>query len=755
MGLEPTNLLTASQALYQLSYAPSGPVIIPDSLARQRRSSTARGPPWGTVQWMPSPLPPPTRRSDHVDTYHGESVPDPYRWLEDTSATETVEWIAAQNRHTESWLAAVPTRPAIRERLAQLWDYERVGVPFERGGRWFQSRNSGLQNQAVLYVMDAPTGPGRVLLDPNGLSEDGTVAVTGLSVTDDGSLLAYSTSVAGSDWMTWHVRDVETGRDRDERIEWSKFSGAAWRHDASGFYYGAPPAPAPGAEYVAETGPMRIFFHHLGSPQSEDVLVFGTPDEPEWVHNAEVTEDGRFLVISTSRGTGTECDLRILDHDAPERGLRSLVSGLARRAVVVGNVAMTFYLLTDDGAKRQRIVAVNLEHSTSEHWREIVPEQDALLADAYCFGDHLVCHHLEDACSRLSVRTMEGELRAQIELPAVATVAGELGGAGLEGRAQRTQFHFALTSFVDPGSLWEHDLVRQETRQLRASAADFDTAAVISEQVFVRADDGAAVPLFVTHRREVAPNGDVPALLYGYGGFDISMTPAFSRSNALFVERGGVLAVAALRGGGEYGRAWHDAGRLANKQRVFDDFCDCARYLASSGWSRPERIAINGGSNGGLLVGACLTQHPELFGAAVPEVGVLDMLRFHRFTIGWAWKSDYGDPDDPEQYGWVRAYSPLHHVTPNTAYPPTLVMTGDHDDRVVPGHSFKFAATLQAAQDAERGGPILIRIETSAGHGAGKPTGKAIAERGDVLAFLDATIGGAGFAADAEKGQAG
>jgi prolyl oligopeptidase len=680
-----------------------------------------------------------TRTVDQVDLHHGELVADPYRWLEDTGSSETAHWVAAQNEFTQAWLATVPTREAVRSRLAELWDYPRYGVPFQRGGLWFQDRNSGLQDQPVLYVMSSPEVEGRVLLDPRQFSADGTVAVTAMAVTDDGSLLAYATSSAGSDWMTWHVREVATGLDRDDLVEWSKFSGAAWRKDCSGFYYAAPEPPQPGAELLGETGPARVFFHRLGTAQHDDEVVFEAPEKPEWCPDATVSEDGRFLVVSVQHGTGPETMLHVVDLGAPGRGPAPITADFSCKALVVGNVGTTFYLLTDHGAERQRLVAVELDRPGKDHWREVVPESQALLLEARLCGGVLVCHHLEHACSRLSVVKLDGEHVRDLPLPPIVSVSSALSGPGLEGRAGSRIVHFALSSFTDPGSLWSHDLSSGQTRLVRSSSAPLNSAALVSEQVFVTADDGAQVPLFLVHRRDVSANGDVPVLLYGYGGFDISLTPAFSRAQAVFMERGGLLAVAVLRGGGEYGRAWHNAGRLANKQRVFDDFADCARWLASSGWSRPGRIAINGASNGGLLVGACLTQHPELFGAAVPEVGVLDMLRFHRFTIGWAWKSDYGDPDDPEQYRWARAYSPLHNVRPGEHYPPTLVMTGDHDDRVVPGHSFKFAAALQAAQAGPA--PVLIRVETSAGHGTGKPTAKAIAERADMLSFLEGALG--------------
>jgi prolyl oligopeptidase len=695
----------------------------------------------GTVAGMTEPTTPETRMGSQIDDYHGETVADPYRWLEDTNDPETRRWIEVQNAVVEAYLSKVPTRQSIRARLTEIWDYPKFDVPFERGGRWFQTRNSGLQNQSVLYLMSSPDDEGQMLLDPNLLSADGTVALSGLAVTNDGSLMAYATSEAGSDWMTWHVREVAAGQDRPDLVEWSKYGHAAWRADGSGFYYNAVDKPGEGEEYTGTVGLVRIFFHTLSTPQGDDQLVFEAPDEPEWIPEVAVSEDGRFIIISISRGTNPEARIEVFDLSDPGRGLVPLVSGFSSKALVVTNVGSTFFLITDDRAERQRLVAVDLDHPEREAWREVVPEREALLMGARNCGGRLVCHHLEDACSRLSVIELDGTPVRELPLPQVVSLSFVHGEPGVEGRADSNLVCFGLRSFTDSGSLWSHDVDTGETRLLRPSAAPVNADDLVSEEVFVTADDGVRVPLFLTYRKDLARTGEAAVLLVGYGGFDISMTPEFMKADALFVERGGVLAVAALRGGGEYGRSWHNAGRLEHKQRVFDDFCDCARWLVSSGWSRPERIAINGGSNGGLLVGACLTQHPELFGAAIPEVGVLDMLRFQKFTIGWAWKSDFGDPDNPEQYRWLRAYSPLHNIVPGKQYPATLITTGDHDDRVVPGHSFKFAATLQAAQADPSAAPILIRIETAAGHGRGKPTSKAIAERTDILAFLDQVLG--------------
>lgn len=685
------------------------------------------------------PVPP---LSEVVDDYHGEAVADPYRRLEDPDAPETAAFVAEQNALTEDYLAASGRRLGLRERLAELWDHPRVGTPFERGGRWFRFRSDGLANQPVLHVSDAPTGAGRVLLDPNELTADGTVAVMAAEVSEDGGKLAYATSAAGSDWRTIRVRDVGTGQDDGDLVEWTKWGAPAWRHDGTGFYYVALPAPTAGAELQEATRFPTVAFHRLGTAQAEDTTLFSAPDEPEWLVES-IRVDERFVVVEIARGTRPESQLRVLDLERPEDGLLPLVADFAARVKAVANVGRTFFLVTDAGADRQRIVAVELEDPAPARWREVVPEAvETLLGAEYC-GGRLVCHYLRDAVALLRVHDLDGTFVHEIPLPASSSLSeGPLEHAVIEGRPDSDRVLFKTVSFADVGTIWSHDLGSGNTEILERIAAPFDPEDFVTEQVFVESSGGARIPLFLAHRRDVRPSGDVPVLLEGYGGFAIPMTPTYSVGHMAWLERGGLLAIASLRGGGEYGRAWHDAGRLANKQNVFDDFCACARHLDASGWSRPERIAIHGGSNGGLLVGACLVQHPELFGAAVAEVGVLDMLRFQLFTIGWAWTSDYGDPSDAGDYRFIRSWSPLHNVTPGARYPATLLMTGDHDDRVVPGHSLKMAATLQAAQGGDA--PILLQVETSGGHGAGKPTAMQIAHQADLLAFLESALGVAG-----------
>lgn len=688
--------------------------------------------------------PVPSRRTEHIDLLHGETVPDPYRWLEDSASAETARWVRAQSERTRQFLSSISGHAELQEALAQIWDYPRADPPFQKGSRWFQWRNSGLQDQPVLYLLSSPADPGAVLLDPGLMSPDGTVSVTAVVVSEDGNLLAYGYSVAGSDWRTWRVRDVISGDDLDDVVEWTKWSYAQWAKDGSGFFYTAFEPPPAGAELVAETGPRWVSFHTLGTPQADDKVVWPMAEDREWEPWATVSDDGRYLVVTIAKGTSPNTRTEIFDLGAPGKPPVVLVPDFSCQCQVVANVGHRFYAVTDLGAQRRRIMAVELPHPGLDDWEEVVPEGEAVLVGASNVGGRLVCHYLEDASSRLRVYGFDGVFSHDVEAPAACSVTGQVQrDAGLEGNPWSTLLHFGTESYTDPGSIWRHDLETQQTELVRAAKLSHHLSPMETDLVLVPASDGAKVPLFITRRCDLVPDGEARVWLYGYGGFDIPLTPAFNRAAALWAERGGVYAVACLRGGGEYGRSWHDAGRLANKQRVFDDFCDCARWLASAGWSRAARIGINGGSNGGLLVGACLVQHPELFGAAVPEVGVLDMLRFHKFTIGWAWKSDFGDPDDPEDFKVLRGYSPLHNVRQGITYPPTLIMTGDHDDRVVPAHSYKFAAALQAAQ-ANEGPPILLRVETSTGHAMGKPTSKVIGERADMLSFLEWALSGSG-----------
>ncbi|MDP9405996.1 MAG: prolyl oligopeptidase family serine peptidase [Actinomycetota bacterium] len=674
---------------------------------------------------------PPTPTVDQVDDYHGTRVADPYRWLEDVDAPETRAWVAAQNGLTEAWLSEVAARDAIRDRIAALTDHPRVGPPWQRGGRWFQLRNTGLQDQDVLYTMPAPDADGTVLLDPNGLSDDGTVALTGLAVSDDGRRLAYATSAQGSDWMTWRVRDVPTGRDLPDLVEWSKFSTAAWAPDGSGFWYAAYDAPAPGQAYEQVNRNQRLCFHRLGDTRA-DPVVYARPDQPEWGFAPQVTEDGRWLVVTVWHGTQPTNRVALQDLTRAGAGIAMLLGEADAEYDFVGTAGDVLLFRTDAAAPFGRVVAVDPAAPQRDAWREVVPEARDTLERTTLVGGRLLGVYLVDAAHRLRWFALDGAPLGELALPGLGSVDA------VTGRPQEPECCFTVATFTAPPAVYLHDVERDETRLLHRPALPVDVD-LVTEQRFVRSIDGTAVPVFLTRRRDVEPDGDRPVWLYGYGGFRIPVTPGYRSEWLVWLELGGVLAVANLRGGGEYGKAWHDAGRLGAKQQVFDDAIAVAEDLVASGWTRPGRLAVHGRSNGGLLAAACLTQRPDLFGAAVPEVGVLDMLRFHTFTIGWGWASDYGCADDPEQFPWLYAYSPLHNLRDSVAYPATLLTTGDHDDRVVPGHSYKFAAALQAAQGGDA--PVLLRVEVDAGHGAGKPTSKLVAERADVVTFLVRTLG--------------
>lgn len=676
---------------------------------------------------------PPAPTADQVDDYHGEAVADPYRPLEDPDAPATRAWIDAQNRLTERVLGELPGRREVRSRLAELWDHPRAGPPSHRAGRWFQMRNTGLQDQDVLWTSDGPAAVGAPLLDPNALSDDGTTAVAATAISESGALVAYAISDAGSDWRTWAVRRVDTGRDLPDRLPWSKFASAAWTHDDAGFFYGRYPEPPAAATYEAPNRDMELRYHRLGQDPTDDAVVFVTPTEPEWGYEPGVTDDGRLLVISVWRGTDPTNRIYVADlaGGVAEARVRPLIDTADARYEPIAAVDGTLYLLTDKDAPRGRVVAIAV--SGPAELREVIPEGVDALETVRLVGGRLAAVSLHDAHHRLAIFETDGLHVTDVSLPGIGTV-GELAG-----RREDEELFLTFMTFAAPATVLGVAMQDGSVRVAARPSLAWDPDDYVTEQAFVASADGTRVPLFLSHRRGVVPTGEVPTLLYGYGGFQISVGPTFRPEWLAWMERGGLLAVASLRGGGEYGREWHDAGRLENKQNVFDDFAATARWLTASGWTRTERIGISGRSNGGLLVGASITQHPELFGAAVAEVGVMDMLRFHRFTIGWGWTSDYGSADDPDQFRTLRAYSPLHNVRAGRAYPPTLVTTGDHDDRVVPGHSFKFAAALQAAQSSDA--PVIIRIDTDAGHGIGKPVSKLIDERADVLSFLLMALG--------------
>jgi prolyl oligopeptidase len=679
---------------------------------------------------------PETKRTDHVDELHGVSVADPYRWLEDLDAEETAHWVAAQNEVTFEYLQQIPVREKIKQRLTALWDYEKFSIPTEKGGRYFFTRNDGLQNQSVLYMGDGLAAEPRVLLNPNEWSEDGTVALSGRSVTDDGKLMAYQVSAAGSDWREIKVLNVDTGEHLSDNLKWVKFSGAAWDKQSRGFYYNRYDEPplVDNNKYQDVNKFQKLFYHAIGTPQSQDELVFHTPDEPEWGSGGSVTEDGRYLIISISQGTERKNRIyyRDLKSDTPDQTVK-LLDDFDAQYELIGNDGPVFWFYTDLEAPRGRVIAIDTAHPERENWKELIPQSEDTLRGVSLVNHQFLASYLKDACTQVRVFGTDGTLSREVELPGIGSASG------FGGQPDDTETFYSYTSFSTPPTIYRYDLTTGQSTVWRQPKVDFDQSHYETRQIFFPSKDGTKVPMFITHRKGLKLDGDNATYLYGYGGFNIALTPQFSISNLVWLEMGGVYAQACLRGGGEYGKDWHHAGKLENKQNVFDDFQAAADWLIRERYTRKEKLAIGGGSNGGLLVGACLTQRPDLYGAALPAVGVLDMLRFHKFTIGWAWTSDYGSPDEAEMFEVLRAYSPYHNVKAGTCYPPTMITTGDHDDRVVPSHSFKFASALQAAQGCDN--PILIRIETRAGHGAGKPTTKIIEEQADRWAFLVKNLG--------------
>lgn len=666
-----------------------------------------------------------------VDIYHGQPVPDPYRWLEDLDSERTRAWIEAQNQLTFDYLQRIPARQRLLERLTQLWNYEKYSQPFKEGGRYFYFKNDGLQNQSVLYTQESLEAEARVLLDPNTLSEDGTVALSGIAISRDGRYLAYGLSRSGSDWQEWKVRDIETGEDLPDHLRWIKFSGASWTPDGQGFFYSRYDEPPPGREYESANYFQKLYYHRLGTPQSEDLLVYHRPDQKEWGFAGGVTEDGNYLIISVWRGTDPKNLLFYKDLRDPNLPVVELIREFEAEYSFVGNDGSRFWLLTDLNAPRRRLVAIDLDNPGQV--QEVIPEAEETLQGVSLINNQFVAFYLKDAHTQIKTFALDGTYLGEIPLPGLGSASG------FGGKRYDTETFYTFTSFTTPPTIYRYDFTTGRSTLFRQPQVDFDPQAYEVQQVFYPSKDGTRIPMFLVHRRGLARTGDHPTLLYGYGGFGISLTPSFSVGLVAWLEMGGVYAQPNLRGGGEYGEAWHQAGTKLNKQKVFDDFIAAAEWLVANGYTNPSKLAISGGSNGGLLVGACLTQRPDLFAAALPAVGVFDMLRFHKFTIGWAWISEYGSPEDPEEFKALYAYSPLHNLKPGTAYPATLITTADHDDRVVPAHSFKFAAALQAAQGGSQ--PILIRIDTKAGHGAGKPTTKLIEETADRWAFLVEVLG--------------
>ena len=671
---------------------------------------------------------PNTRRDNTEDSYHGTKVTDPYRWLEDTESEETANWVEAQNKVTFDYLRNISTRQPIVDRLTSLWNYERFGRPFKRGDFYFYSHNNGLQNQSVLYVTNSLESEARVLLDPNQWSQEGTKALSSYAPSPNGKLMAYSISSAGSDWREWHVLNVETGERLDDHIQWSKFSSASWANDNSGFYYSRYDEPKEGEEFSGTNYFQKLYFHKIGTSQSEDQLIYQRADQKEWGFGGYVTEDGNYLIISVWKGSDRKNQLFYKDLTKADAKVVELISGFDADYDFIGNDRNRFWILTDLDAPQKRVVEIDLNEPSRNNWQTLIEEAEHRLESISNTGGHFIVQYLQDAQNRVYVFAEDGSPIREVELPGVGSTSG------FGGKRAETETFYSFTNYVTPTRIYHYNIETGESELYKEPDVVFAPDHYETKQVFVTSKDGTKVPMFVTSKKGLKLNGKNPTILYGYGGFDISLTPGFSVANLVWLEMGGIYAVANLRGGGEYGLRWHEAGMRDNKQNVFDDFISCAEWLQEEKYTNTSNLAIRGGSNGGLLVGACITQRPDLFGAAIPAVGVMDMLRYHKFTIGWAWVGEYGSSDEGHQFNTLIKYSPLHNLRPGTNYPPTMVTTADHDDRVVPGHSFKFAAQLQYCHQGKN--PVLIRIEESAGHGAGTPTSKRIDAAADVFAFL-------------------
>lgn len=670
---------------------------------------------------------PETRRVDVVEDHFGIKVADPYRWLENDvrNDPEVAAWVAAENKVTDAYLATLPGRDALKARIKQLFDYERFGMPAEKGGRYFYSRNSGLQNQSVLYVRDGLNGEGRVLIDPNGWSKDGATALAEWQPSEDGKLLAYSIQDGGTDWRTIKVLDVATGKETGDTVSWAKYGMAlSWAKDGSGFFYSRYPEPPADAKFQALTENHKVYFHKLGTPQSADRLVYATPETPKQSHYAGLTDDGRYLVISTGEGTDNKNMVHIIDLTDPAWKAKTVIGKLEHEWSAIGNVGTKFWFTTDSAAPRQRIVTIDLaDPALAPH--EVVGEQKETLAGASIVGERLILSYMVDAATEVRRYTLEGKPDGKVALPGIGTASG------FGGDPHKSETFFAFTSFNYPTTIFRYDVKTGQATPWAQPKVAFNPEDYAVEQRFYASKDGTRVPMFIVRKK--GTSGPAPTILYGYGGFYVSITPGFSAARLAWLEQGGVFAVANIRGGGEYGKAWHDGGRLANKQNVFDDFIAAGEYLIGQGITGKGQLAIQGGSNGGLLIGAVTNQRPDLFAAALPAVGVMDMTRFDRFTAGRYWVDDYGYPSKEADFKRLYAYSPYHNVKSGVTYPAILVTTADTDDRVVPGHSFKYTAALQHAAIGDK--PHLIRIETRAGHGSGKPTDKVIEETADLWAF--------------------
>jgi prolyl oligopeptidase len=679
---------------------------------------------------------PDTRKADQVDNYHGTMVSDSYRWLEDDNSVETKAWVKTQNAVTDKFLSAMPQRLPVRKIYTNLYNFERYGLPFKEGGRYFWTRNDGLQQQSVVYTAASLTAKPQVAIDPNLLSKDGTVALTGTVASRNGRYLAYGTSSAGSDWQTWQVRDLQTGRDLTDKVEWVKFSTAEWTPDGKGFFYSRYDAPKAGESLTGSNFFQKLYYHRLGTAQSQDVLVTENKNEKEWGYGASVTDDGKQVIIFVWKGSGRKNGLLLMpliNGAFVASTPKPITLDFDAEYTPIGANGNTIWVKTDKDAPTGRIVSIDMKKPAPANWKIVIRETKDTLTSASVVGEKIIAQYLQDAATAVNVHALDGKLIRAVTLPGVGTASG------FGGRFKRTETFYSYTSLISPAAIYRYDIASGKSTLFKRPKTAFDAAKYETKREFVTSRDGTRFPIFIAHRKGMKLDGSNPTLLYGYGGFNVSETPVYRVTASTWMTMGGVYVSASIRGGGEYGAAWHDAGTKLKKQNVFDDFIAAAEWLIKNKYTEPAKLGVNGGSNGGLLVGAVINQRPELFGAAVPQVGVMDMLRFHKFTIGWAWVSDYGSSDNAEEFKALLAYSPLHNIKSGVKYPPILVTTADHDDRVVPAHSFKYIAALQAADTGAAA--KLIRIETSAGHGAGKPTSKIIEERSDVLAFMANAFG--------------
>lgn len=663
-----------------------------------------------------------TQKKVVEDTYFETTIPDPYRWLEDDKSDETARWVKKQNEVTFDYLAQIPFRKQIKERMEKLWNYEKISAPFKRGDYTYYYKNNGLQNQSVLYRKDK-NGKEEVFLDPNTFSKDGSTSLSGVSFTKDGSLVAYSISVAGSDWNSIVIMDAVTKKKLEEDIVDVKFSGASW-YKNEGFYYSSYDKPE-GSQLSAKTDQHKLYFHKLGTPQKSDKVIFGADQKRRYVGGG-VTEDARYLIISASTSTSGN-ELYIKDLTQPNSKIITIVDNFNSDNDLLENIGSKLFILTNRNAPNQKIVTVDASNPTPENWKDLIPETKNVLSASTGSG-YIFANYMKDAVTQVKQYDYNGKLIREVKLPGVGTA----GGFG--GKKEETTLYYSFTNYITPGTIYSFDPKTGVSKEYQKPKVDFNSADYESKQVFYTSKDGTKIPMIITHKKGLKLDGKNPTILYGYGGFNVSLTPSFSVTNAVWLEQGGIYVVANLRGGGEYGKEWHDAGTQLKKQNVFDDFIAAGEYLIAQKYTSSDFLAIKGGSNGGLLVGAVMTQRPDLIKVALPAVGVLDMLRYHTFTAGAGWAYDYGTAEDSkEMFEYLKNYSPVHNVKEGVKYPATLITTGDHDDRVVPAHSFKFAAELQDKQKSEN--PVLIRIETNAGHGAGKPVSKTIEEAADMQAF--------------------